>query len=777
MSNPLIAVPHGLREVFRRGPGRYKILFFSAGTGWGKTAVVNKLLEKQTAAYIPLGKRPLPRCFSRERLVVLDDFQELPPQGVERFRELLRKSPQGQRFILLSRGPVPAYLSPYEAADALLRLGSGHLALDTDCLARLSEARGLALSDWELQRVLEETGGCPAAVNILLPLLSGGQPLRREAFDAMAWKMGAYIDEAVLRLLEPEARRLLRELSLFDGFDQSLAETLAGDGGLRPTLDALWQTHGLIEPNGDVWRFRDQRFLVPYLQKRLLAEASPERVRAVRLAGGRWYADRRDLHGALRCCRQAGSRADALDLLAQNARLHPGACWELREEYDQLSEEEIGTSPDLLCAMSVLRSMAFAPEESERWYRALTEHIRRMDRRDGDYKRVRGLRYYLDIVLPHRGTAGLAETLLAAEKLLRAGALVLPEINVTGGLPSALRGGKDLSEWVPRDQELYRTLRAPAEKVLGRFGVGLGELALAESLLEKGEDISGRFLTLTALQEELRARGAPEMELVLTALLARALLSAGDIDRARELLNQFRSEAALRAAWLLPNIDAMLCRVSLLDGSAFASVWFTEQAPGEGAFYGPECHRCLTKARCYLQQRQYHAALLLLGRVLDCARRYARPLDMLETLILISVCRFRMGNEDWREHFAQAVELGGRYGYTAVFTREGAALLPLLEHWGRQAVDAGFWERVLSGTVEQAGYYGRYLQLPDSPARRLTRTETMVLRLICQNKTNEEICALLGMKLPTVKTHVRSLFKKLKVSSRADARKAAVQHA
>ena len=47
-----------------------------------------------------------------------------------------------------------------------------------------------------------------------------------------------------------------------------------------------------------------------------------------------------------------------------------------------------------------------------------------------------------------------------------------------------------------------------------------------ESLLEKGEDVSGRFLALTALQEKLRAKGTPEMELVLTALLVRILLTA-----------------------------------------------------------------------------------------------------------------------------------------------------------------------------------------------------------------------------------------------------------
>ena len=139
----------------------------------------------------------------------------------------------------------------------------------------------------------------------------------------------------------------------------------------------------------------------------------------------------------------------------------------------------------------------------------------------------------------------------------------------------------------------------------------------------------------------------------------------------------------------------------------------------------------------------------------------------------ISICRYRMGSEDWREHFAKALELGAKYGYVAVFSREGAALLPLLEHYGRKGAKPDYWEKILSAAVVQAGYYSQYLQPLDNLLTHLTQTEIMILRLISQDKSNEEIGALLNIKLPTVKTHVRNLFRKLKVSSRAEAEKAA----
>lgn len=165
--------------------------------------------------------------------------------------------------------------------------------------------------------------------------------------------------------------------------------------------------------------------------------------------------------------------------------------------------------------------------------------------------------------------------------------------------------------------------------------------------------------------------------------------------------------------------------------------------------------------------------MLLLGRTLDAAREFSRYLDQLESLLLAAVCLFRIGGEDWRGYFGAALELGGQYGYVAAFAREGAALLPLMERFDHSAIPEEYWNRVLLSTVTQAGYYGDYLRPLPGLSERLTPAEHMILRLLCQDKGNEEICAVMGSKLPTVKTHLRNLFRKLNVSSRVEAKAAA----
>lgn len=591
----------------------------------------------------------------------------------------------------------------------------------------------------------------------------------------MRAKMGAYIEEAALRPLPPAVRKLLLELSLFDQFDQALTDMLAEDGDASAKLEQIWRTSGLVQPVGPMWSIHDQRFLLPYLRQKLRM-GPPKRLQTLHITGGRWCIARQDLPGALHHCQQAGSRKELLDLLIQTTRPHPGieACQGLRDCAGLLKEEDILQSPDLICAMSLLRSMALEPEESEQWYKALNRYLRHMDRKDKDYKRVRGLRAYLDLCLPHREAAELPEVILCVDKLLRSKALVLPETDVTSGLPSVLRSRRDFSQWIPRAQELYDTIRAPAERVLGRAGTGLGELVLTECLLEQGEDISGRFPTLAALQVKLRAEGTPELEFVRAALLARALCAAGSPSDAESLLLQFRTEAVqANTPRILSNLDAMRCRLSLLEDGTYATVWSAEQPSGEDGFLWADSYRCLTRVRCWLRDRKHHAALLLLSRLLDYFRRCNRPLDRLETLILIAICRFRMDCNDWREYLTQALELGAQYSYVSVFAREGAALLPLLERGGHENLDPAYWERILSGTVTQAGYYDRYLGPFCAPVGPLTQKERMVLRLISQNKSNEEICTLMNIKLPTVKTHVHNLLRKLNVSNRSQVQEAA----
>ena len=220
---------------------------------------------------------------------------------------------------------------------------------------------------------------------------------------------------------------------------------------------------------------------------------------------------------------------------------------------------------------------------------------------------------------------------------------------------------------------------------------------------------------------------------------------------------------------LLPNIDAFLCRLSLMQDSNYANVWFRDQVPARHPFLSMERYRYLTLVRCDMKRRLYPTALLLLGEMLTYTEAYDRTLDHIESLLLAAICRYRMGGGDWQDYLAKALERGAIYRYVAVFTREGTALLPLLQQFDHSKVQRDYWRRILDGTITMAGYYGQYLSGVPRLRQPLTETENLVLQLVCQNKSVEEICALLYIKTPTVKTHLQKIYKKLGAKNRAEA--------
>ena len=55
----------------------------------------------------------------------------------------------------------------------------------------------------------------------------------------------------------------------------------------------------------------------------------------------------------------------------------------------------------------------------------------------------------------------------------------------------------------------------------------------------------------------------------------------------------------------------------------------------------------------------------------------------------------------------------------------------------------------------------------------LSPAEKQVLKLICSNRSNQEIADILGVKLATVKTHVGHILQKLGVKRRSEAKEMA----
>ena len=126
----------------------------------------------------------------------------------------------------------------------------------------------------------------------------------------------------------------------------------------------------------------------------------------------------------------------------------------------------------------------------------------------------------------------------------------------------------------------------------------------------------------------------------------------------------------------------------------------------------------------------------------------------------------------WQARLAAALEKAAEFSFVRTVSVYGNAVLPLLEalSWDK---GSKFGLRLMAAVQMQASCCPVFLQPPLPRSEELTAAELQVLRLICADKSNAEIGAILNIKLPTVKTHVRHILTKLNVSRRSEAKTAA----
>ena len=767
----------GLAERFRTAMERGRIVLFSAPCGFGKSTTAHALLRGCRVRELS-GDEPepvLPEDDGTWDVLLFDQLQSMSGELREPLCALLREA-VSRRFVLLSRGELPAWLAPFQLSGLLQVFTAGDLALGRGGAAELLAQYGVTLPEEELGDALRDTCGHPLALRLLGGELSARKcGYSRAAERAVSRRMMSYFEEAVYRRFELSLRRFLLELAPFEPFDLELARIVSGDSCAGERLDYLQRQTSMLLHDGDKLRFWPafREFLL-WEQDR---EYTDEQRRNLYNRGGLYYELHQDYGRALACYEKGEERRKVSELLRRSAELHPGMGHyeELSAYYDTLTPAEIAASPSLMQAASMLCALRGDYDGSRHWYDGLSAFAARRGGRDAAGREARGRLAWLDISLPQRGVSGLVELFPAVFRLLTNREITLPPFSVTSTLPSIMNGGKDFADWSRRDDLLYATLRPAVEAALGKDSVGLADTAIAESKFEKGQDVSGRILSLASRLNEIRSRGTPDIEFAAVGLVVRSQVDAGRPEDGARMLQSLRQrlESAGETRFL-PNIDAMLCRIALRTGdTAAVSAWYREKAPRDPLHFRVLLrYQYFTQAMVELAQGDPDAALLTLAPLEKYCAVCQRNIDGIHLRLLTAIARFRRHEDTWRQPLGAALETAGDYGFVRTVSQYGAALLPLLERF-RWEGEKGFRAEVMQAVRAQAANYPDYLQPPLAQTEELTATELQVLRLLCADKSNAEIGQILDIRLPTVKSHVSHILQKLNVSRRSEAKRAA----
>lgn len=772
-----IIIKQDVEEAFESGMADRQIVMFTAPCGFGKSAVAHELLRGKHVLEISTEMRgfQIPQPDGSWEVLLIDNLQDLHDrQQQEELCELIRNNPK-IRFVFLSRGLPPGWLMHFQYAGRMTTIGTQELAFDRDSVVRFMDTYGISLKQSEVTEVLETSQGLPLASRILAEYLTKGEKFSNALIEKVRRDVFFYFEDAIYKRFDLQIRRLLIQLSLFDSFTLDLARIVSGNNRVGELLGKLQRETSMLLYD-DMEEFRFWEAFRGFLLWELRQECSEEQIKALYNRGGVYYELTEEYGKAMDCYMKSGDHSKISLLLIQNAQLHPGTGYydEMEKYYYALPESEILASPSLMQAMSMLSALNMDYEASEHWYKELVLFAKSRSHMDAASKEARGRLAWLDISLPQRGVDGVLTLIPKLFRLIAEREISLPPFSVTSMLPSIMNGGRDFSTWSLKDDFLYKTMRTPVEMVLGRDGICIADCAVAESKFEKGCDISDRMIGLISHLSNIQKNGTPDIEFALIGLMVRSQIAIGKAEDARDtLLNtkeRFEERGERR---FFPNMNAMLCRISLLSGDADSTEsWYREEAPRKALkFKIMKRYQYFTQAMIEIAQGDNQAALMTLVPLKRYCQTCDRHIDSIHLNLLEAIAKYRQ-NQPWKENLREALDQAGQFNFVRTIAEYGIAILPLLEQYTEEK-NRGFLKRAIEAARVQAVYYPDFLRPKAAQIEPLTAAELQVLRLMCADKSNNEIGEILGIKLSTVKSHVSHILQKLGVKKRAEAKSAA----
>lgn len=706
-------------------------------------------------------------------LIVIDGVDRFFDAMLEDLAALLAELPEGRYAALAGRAQLPAALRKLCAGGVVAMLGRDFVMFDEEEVIQLFLEYGIELLPSDIRLILDRLWGWAFSLHMLARRLqeSPNTPIRAQIDATRAQIKRLLVSDVVLAFPEQE-RQLMYNLSPFERFSEEMARIVTGRNDAPRMIEEIAQKSHMLQ-----WEGEGNYTFIPIVRQALFAEMrnlySRDYINSQYKRAALYFELENRIPQAISYYRQMGDVEKIRELLIRDTFNRPadGNYVDLREDYALLKEETILAYPELMKGKCEIECLLGHAEESDRWYDALCDFIRRTPARDARRRTAEEAKAYLDLCLSHRGSRHTLKRLVAAAKSpgLRQSAAWNAGFNISGNSVSLLNGGLDFCRWVPHGWSLYRLFKAPIELALGRSGSGVADIAIAERELEASPE--GDYSTAMAkvLQGVQRAADNTEMHYAAIGIQSRIEAARGNVDEALSMIGN--ALASLREGHpmrLAQNLEAFRQELLLLRGDVDeARSWLESGAPDEtGVFVIMDRYRYMLKLRLYIILSRRSRVPYLTALLRQYFERYDRPYMLVQLDLLEAVYHYRGGDGAWRACMSRALALAKRYGLIRVVADGGIAIIDMLN---ALSLPDEPWERsVLALTRRQAAYYPNYMK-PAANRPVFTDREYQVYSLMIAGYRNAKIASVLNITERTVKYFCGIIYRKLGVTTRAEA--------
>ncbi|MFE9774062.1 LuxR C-terminal-related transcriptional regulator [Streptomyces sp. NPDC005931] len=740
----------------------------------------------------------------RPVVLVLDEYDRvIAPEIAEQLEFVLHHAGDGLRLVLVTRTEPLLPLHRYRAAGELTEIRAAELAFTPEEAAALLELHGLSLPVHAARALVDRTRGWAAGLRLsaLAALESADPQLYLKAFEAGRSTVADFLLAEVLKGQPAETQDLLLRVSVLKRFSPDLADALTLRTDAEPILAGLHRDNAFVERLGHSWYQLHPLFgeiLRAHLRERLPGLEPELHRRAARWLRRSGFLPETLAHGAAAgdWDLAAGALVDDLAIGQLFTGLRSG---DLTQLFSRMAPEARSWATDLVRAAHDLSR--YDPDRGLAHLRHAEKHLAD----DAPDLATAQLSCALLEALAARLTGCPPQAEKAAEaagELWReVPARLLDKHPEVSALLLTHLGSARL--WAGRFEDARAALTAVAGTSGGETTVlpreeSLGHLALLDYL--NGWLGRAERKALAAVSEAERV-GLPQPSGsgIERLVLAAVAVDRNELDRAEALLDEVALPSAVRDPVPAAGRALATARLLMARGRAQAAVEAADPAVS-AAVASPwaASHEALVASAAHLAGGRPDQATETLRRVsgdqpacaveaaaiLIAAGRPESAVDLLDSIrvqggtgpaVAVRAALVR----------ARAAEAAGDTA-TARRLVAQALLDARRERLRRPFLDAGAWLRPLLATAPLHELAAGWLTPGPPPARLgdrpgpeappsplvavdLSDRERDVLERLARMMSTEEIAADLYVSVNTVKTHLKSVYRKLAVNRRGEA--------
>jgi LuxR family transcriptional regulator, maltose regulon positive regulatory protein len=759
-------------------------------------------------------------------VLVLEDYHAIKSADIhDGISFLIQQLPESLHLVFITRTEPDLPLGLLRARDELIEISTSDLRFNQqEAEVFLQTTAQAHLPSSAVARLLQKTEGWPAGLRLGALTLQNKSSTADleiwvESFSGSDRYIADYLIREVFESQPHDIQSFLMSTSFFHRLTGSLCDAILGTNHSAATLEQLERDNLFIvqlERGGDqIWYRYNPLFAesLQYLARQRLEDAE---IRSLFEKASEWY----EYHGlfeeAIETALTAKLFDRAMTLIEKFIEIHDmSALRTLGRWLENIPQYEILRHP-ILCftyAQVILYSTdRFAPataariepflRAAESAWRANEDHQRlgqllsfrgNVQWWQGDFpKAFAYARQSLDKLPEHdvfwRGNSLLSvghealsagRILEAQDKILEARALLGAAQNIFGVL-AAIQFLAEIFYWQGELQQAEQLNRQILTEAVGEESMlddqGIASLHLAHIAYERNDLDQAEPLTTRAL--DLAQQRANEILQVQAGIqLAFIHAAKGDASSARERLKLV--EAKIQNPTLLREIQSAQALLSIRANDISSLEWWVKiiSVENQSTLHTQREREAFTLVRLRIAEgKASEETFNLLKRWQEDAAQNGRVRSQVEALCLEALAYHAAAKVSAAaQSLKEALAIGQAKGLRRIFLDEGRRMATLV-----QAIHPTLSNRSLSlfaATLLRSFSPDVTFLLTAGSSRlaidSLSQQELRVLRLLAAGLSIADIAQELVVTTNTIKTHIKSIYRKLNVSSRSEAREAA----